>query len=122
MSNNTSQSMGQTAKMAFDWVLRVTFTVLTILVGVIAWQGKQVITHSEENRQAILGLDRRVTAIESNRYTSQDAVQDNRAVQAELRALREWIENNYPPEWLLEDVKEIKDELRSIREKLNRSS
>ena len=54
----------------------------------------------------MITLEKRVTVIESNRFTNQMA--------SEMEAR---LSSKFPPDWLKEDVTEIKDRLRRLEEK-----
>lgn len=67
----------------------------------------------------------RLSRIEGNRYSSADAVKDNRLIMDALTALRNsitndleehrtWVETNYPPTWLVDDIDELKADVRTL--------
>jgi len=91
-----------------DITMRVLFLVVTLFVGVVAYQGNTLMKSVNDH-------EKRIVAIEANRYTSKDAVTDMRLVNANLSALRTWIEASYPPEWLRDDVNELKEEIKKMR-------
>lgn len=98
---------GNTKKI-FDIVGRVVFISLSLFVGVVAYEGKNLIQGMQDH-------EKRISKIEGNRYTSNDALADMRRINASVVDLRTWIEDKYPPTWLKQDVEELKLEVRSLR-------
>jgi len=62
----------------FEGTTKVLFWVLTLLVGVIAYQGKEVL-------QSINDHEVRLTSIEASRYTTENARRDEIEFRAEMR-------------------------------------
>jgi hypothetical protein len=106
------------AKGFIDFGSRVLFFVLTLLMAVVAFQGRQVLKTVEKNSENIGNVSERVTTIEANRYTSSDALSDNRLLAYEIKSLRTWIEENHPPDYLVKDLDELKEEVREMRREL----
>lgn len=88
-----------------------------------------MLTQVSENHKATIENDRRITRIEANRYTSADAVADRREqsreltairqdVANQLRELRQWFEDKYPPKWLKDDLLDVKRELKTLRDEV----
>jgi len=114
----SSGKTSETTKAFLDHSTKVVFYLLTLLMAIVAWQGKQALSRIEKNTEAIQKIDKRVTSIEADRYTSRDAVVDNRATAKEIAGMRTWIESSFPPKWLQDDISEIKQ---SIKELENRN-
>lgn len=118
-------------KIWFDYAFRVVIAALTIAIGVIAWQGQRVLDAVDSNGVRISDNDKRLSAIEANRYTAIDALNDQRQWMSNIQALddkmrsaledqKTWMEVNYPPPWLREDITELKAEIKAIREELRK--
>ena len=95
-------------KMVIDVITKAVFVLVSLFVGVVAFEGKQLIRNVQVNSSEI-------HAIKSNRYTSNDALEDMRLVNKAVVELRSWIEMRYPPTWLKQDVEELKLEVRELR-------
>lgn len=84
----------------WEQLSRVVFILLTCLIGMIAWQGKEML-------DAVADHEKRIGVIEGSRYTVSDAREDTLTVLERIANLREWIEDNYPPAYLLDDVRQL---------------
>lgn len=77
---------------AFSWLWRCLVGVLTVLTGIVAYQGQQLIERSEET-------EARVTIIEGTRYTSADAAKDLRGIREALQRIElsrpAWVESRF---------------------------
>lgn len=91
-----------------DIISKVTMGVLTVILGFVAWQGQSIL-------ETLRDHEMRLVRIEANRYTAQDAIHDRRQYTQEIRLLREWVEENFPPAWLRDDIDELKRDVREIK-------
>ena len=91
-----------------DVILKITMIGVSAVLGMIAWQARYTMTQVQDH-------EIRLVRIESNRYTSSDAMADSRLLQTTMSDIRNWVEQRYPPEWVRNDLKELKEELRLIR-------
>lgn len=97
--------------------------VLTTAVGIVAWQGQQVLNRMDKMQTQIYEQDKRLEIIESNRYTPTEALRDQTSTQKEMNTkfelLRTAIEKaSVPPDYLLEDIREIKEELKKVNDSI----
>jgi hypothetical protein len=103
-----NQQMKATALQAMDIAAKVFMLVATCFVALVAYEGKTLVSAMHDH-------EKRITAIESSRYTSTDALRDMRDINVSINGLKTWIETRYPPDWLKKDVDELKDEMRLLR-------
>ena len=96
-----------------DVLSKILSLVLTAVLGFLTWQGQMVLSELNEH-------DKRLARIEANRYTSSDAISDQRMITAEVRQLRTWVEDNFPPSWLREDISELRNDVRMLRDELHK--
>ena len=86
--------------------LEIGFKVLiTLYVPLLIWMGG-----------LLIGISNRVTAIEANRFTSNDGTEIWQAL-----AVRPTFDQ-VPPEWLVADIQEIKDDIAEIQRLLRETS
>lgn len=97
----------QTAWLVVDWGIRITVPILVLTISATAG--------------ILWNMNGRITAIESNRYTAQDARADREAFRDQVAGLRNYVEDNYPPPWLLEELRELKAEIKELRQELKDS-
>ena len=79
---------------------------ITVLVSILLTNVTTVKSDVKEFQHTLAGLDKRVTVIESNRFTSGDA-----------QSMMESVFNKLPPKWLLEQVRDNKERINSIERK-----
>lgn len=82
--------MVQQVRDALEAGSKVMLYLLTLLMGVVAYQGRMALNQIEGNSKAIAEVSERVTRVESNRST----------------------------EWLREDIREIKESMRELQRKI----
>lgn len=85
------------AEKAFDLLVKVLFVILTLLVGVIAFQGQEVL-------KSINDHEVRITKIEASRYSTEDARRDAIEQKNEMR------------EFITLHIKPINDSLVEIKQ------
>lgn len=102
----------------FDLFVKGAIGVLTILVGVIAWQGQRVLTKIDDH-------ETRLTTIEANRYTTSDALADSRRIGDSMERMNDRlitelkeIRASNPPEWMIKAIDEIKEDVKAIRQQV----
>ena len=95
-------------KLLIDIASKIIFVIVSIFIGIVAFEGRTIVRGMADH-------ERRITHIEANRYTANDALQDMRIINRSVVELRQWIEDRYPPTWLKTDVEELKLEVRELR-------
>lgn len=95
-------------KLFIDITSKIVFVIVSIFIGIVAYEGRTIVRGMADH-------ERRITHIEANRYTANDALQDMRIVNRSVVELRRWIEDRYPPTWLKQDVEELKLEVKQLR-------
>lgn len=93
---------------AVDIGSKVLFFIMTLFVGLVAYEGKTLVTAMHDH-------EKRISVTEANRYTSSDAITDMRAVNQNISDLKDWMQQQYPPVWLKEDVLELREETKTLR-------
>ena len=99
----------------WETISRIVFLILTVCIALLAFEGRSLLKRIDRLETITVRHENKLTAIEANRYTSQDAVIDVRQTADQIHQLRNWIEKNYPPKWLQNDVNELKSEIRELR-------
>ena len=100
-------------------VANLVATILSVVVlGVLSYVGRNIVDKQESMSVRLQENTLRITRIESNRYTSADALSDHRMVANEINELRKWVEDNFPPPWLREQMSELKAEIRKLKEEM----
>jgi len=99
----------------FDLFSRIIFVLVTVFVGFVSVEGRQLL-------QSIKEHEIRLTIIESRKYTTADALRDLRQTSAELQSVKAWVETSYPPKYLLDNVNEIKLDLKEIQRMVQTNS
>jgi cytoskeletal protein RodZ len=117
-ANQTSQHR-EKVYITFDVISKSLVYVITLLAGLLSWNISQF--QAEQTRQIEKNVeqDLRLKAIESNRFTSTDALRERQSISGEIVELRKWVEENFPPEYLLEDLREIKANQKETRDKMD---
>lgn len=103
--------MEKTDTLRFSWtkvVSRVTVVALGIIGSLLTVQLQYV----TKRLDMIHDHEKRLVVIESNRYTSHNAIRDR-------LELKDWIQTHFPPASLKEDIREIKEDIRDIERRLN---
>ena len=115
---------------AFDVGGKALVYVTAMLVGLITWNGQNLYESQEEAKRERRDIQMRLQAIESSRYTHSDAIKERQNITSEMMAtrslvadqikeLRLWVQENFPPEWLKEDIQEVKEDSKSLESKLD---
>ena len=88
-------------KVALDWVWRITSVVV---VPILFWLGMSINNLNE----TIQSIDRRVVAIESNRFTSADGMAIWQALADKAN------KDDVPPTWFLADFDDLKSRVDAL--------
>lgn len=123
--NELRQRVWPMTKEIFEATTKAMFWVLTLLVGVIAYQGQAVI-------QSVSNHEVRLTTIEASRYTQKDATEDYKEYTQQIRGLvaqqakdadavkqeiKDFVSLHVEP--IREDLKEIKEAVKENRDARN---
>jgi hypothetical protein len=103
---------------AFTVILWVANIFAVIALGVVGWSVAEMATHVQDMNKDIHAIDIRVTAVESNRFTSGDAAK----LMERIIALQNHIAGmpkQFPPDWFRERVTRIEDKLDHIERRID---
>lgn len=116
MTGEEKEQLKANVAFAFDIAFKCFIGVLTVLMAVVAYQGNRVIERLDGHDVQISDNEKRLSIVEASRYTAQNALDDRRLIQQDLKELRTYVDANNPPPWLVKSIDEIKADLKAIRE------